>query len=1692
MELNGTKKGSKLRSSRKLTRKLCSIFFTSLPLMVIALFVSSCIQAPAGSRRSLISSNTTSTGSTSKLPTFTEGNNFIQNGGTVFTTVVNFDLSFTDSMQLRGKDVDAYIRNSGTQTISCLTGRFIASTVNQINVVAALPHSVYNFTTNTLEYYYSISPADEVTNKNFCQKTGLINKLFALYPTLTPTYKIGALCPNGTCVSTVYTSQPLELYSQSGSPITAVATRQLTYSITNNPNISTPTGQVCVTNTECKTQGYDCCSLGICVKDLSLKPGVNQSSTDYVQALADILNNPSHIYNYPQYYNLCSTAVNTPTNPTTPSNPVNDAAMRLKNLTDLYNCTTKIEGELGICTKTISNAVTGTLYSAGIDDRNFSTTYTNQSNSSYSPTAKEDLISIQEITYGEVTLFNYDQITSDATMHSEPYSTSYFSMIGFHNDDNTTGAAITLTTLPVNAVSHDLVIRYKTDASCTQLNSALAKCEKYYIQGQQKSGDTLAQNRRGRVTDHYPASNIFKLPYYASTSKTITVTVDGITQKQDVDWQLNASAPANIEFLPASNGGMRVNDSQKVKITYFVDLSVYHVMDSKIAALTKIKDACHCADLNCALAPVKNTSGTLIDYSCVYPDPAPVVPPISQTVYLSSKTVPVRYFDTTGVSKSALTGDTLPQEGGSFSYRKDNLLNPSNMPDVTNPVAGDFYVGFNEIYGSLSYTTNSAKPAKEVPVTKGKLYDIYVDGGTYSNCVQCGNDYYSNLNRLFPLTQFGSGLLPLQSRTDRTQANGIRADEMAFGRACFVPATMIPWAHATASDTQSQRLSRLRAQHFYYANGYQHDWYGFDYGAVIGSFDGVKWFAIGSNRRVKAESNKMFIAINGPFGDLALENTFTVTINDGALNPVGTNMVTSDFENDGAQCQKFHQCTTDNDCATTLGWDYVCSTVNDITTTWPRFDDNAKEMPDASRDDNKLVNILGVSSLGKRCVYRGRGSACTQNYLESAINLNSTFNQTQNQSLHTCSANNYCQSIASANSLSPNFNNRIARYGKVRSDSTSDSFGLGAKIAGRPMEFNASEQMRAETAKSFTSNKATGMCIPGRTPEVDTFIAQQSTVPSPEYTGDKVLGIGMSYRKNATPVTGVSTYLAGCSVMDNTNNYYYAKGNPNSSIKGNTELINNSVAQSISTNALDAFVSIFNNKGITFPIFSKNTVTLTSLTFTENRCMRAPGASCFTDLDCAPSKAITDKTKMVSADDSSVTAILNKYEIKFWQEELVCSQATAKSDPAYSAFNNRCCREVGKTISLPSSDPGMPLDMRNAPGVDTKMSYQYRYSRLATVYKDMKTDLANFPYLEVAMKDQCSTPMGCQSTAGLTNQFKTFSAFAERTSCSGDWIRNFADGKHVWDKTRFQTFSPIMFRCFNWLPSNNAMYTCAGLDKDDPSCALVQTSPYSGKARGVMNFLGKLELMGIPQVAIESADFFNGATEGDMSCRSNPLTPFEKDQHYPGGNATDNTSVYAPPVQLYASGAVAEYTDGSKQLYSAIDPNNFNGMHTIFKADEVASCLPAGTTMTVGADPSLCCTGFINAKNNKCQLPDFVDVSVYTNRYVSSEAKKLGLNLFDQNGYIKDPSYVAQIACEKSMCASGTLAYGVLISKLKTPGHEDIDDKHFRFLEGNAKADDINGLLSIYNQGMKLNTHAYCYPAGSSTSQDLTIISCGN
>src|SRR5690606_17637783 len=110
-----------------------------------------------------------------------------------------------------------------------------------------------------------------------------------------------------------------------------------------------------------------------------------------------------------------------------------------------------------------------------------------------------------------------------------------------------------------------------------------------------------------------------------------------------------------------------------------------------------------------------------------------------------------------------------------------------------------------------------------------------------------------------------------------------------------------------------------------------------------------------------------------------------------------------------------------------------------------------------------------------------------------------------------------------------------------------------------------------------------------------------------------------------------------------------------------------------------------------------------------------------------------------------------------------------------------------------------------------------------------------------------------------------------------------------------------------------------------------------------------------------------------------------------------------------------EITDGTQQFYSlaaalfdgeTIGSANFNTsqIKAVFSEDEVVCCKPAGSLVEANADPKVCCTGLIrpiNGTYGACALPDYTNVSVHMNRYVSSIAKDLDATLIDEEtGYI--------------------------------------------------------------------------------------------
>jgi hypothetical protein len=203
---------------------------------------------------------------------------------------------------------------------------------------------------------------------------------------------------------------------------------------------------------------------------------------------------------------------------------------------------------------------------------------------------------------------------------------------------------------------------------------------------------------------------------------------------------------------------------------------------------------------------------------------------------------------------------------------------------------------------------------------------------------------------------------------------------------------MLPFSHNENADQQTQRLNRLKTQAAYYSNGYQRDWFGFNKGALIGSFDGVSWFAVGKGRVVKSTTDKLFLAINAPFADLAQYNDHLVSVQEWDFITTAPQYdynpdedINSVFQNEAGLCQRNHQCENDSDCITQLGWEYSCVDVNQYQTKWPRFTaEGSKEIANDSATGS-IISFLNQGELpsgtsSKKCVYRGAGAPCRVNY----------------------------------------------------------------------------------------------------------------------------------------------------------------------------------------------------------------------------------------------------------------------------------------------------------------------------------------------------------------------------------------------------------------------------------------------------------------------------------------------------------------------------------------------------------------------------------------------------------------------------------------------------------------------------------------------------------------------------------------
>lgn len=801
--------------------------------------------------------------------------------------------------------------------------------------------------------------------------------------------------------------------------------------------------------------------------------------------------------------------------------------------------------------------------------------------------------------------------------------------------------------------------------------------------------------------------------------------------------------------------------------------------------------------INCYTPPTGGTGGV----------------PNQQTVSLNSRTAPHRYFNSLGVESVAPAGT---QEGNEFSYQDTSGLFPLQTS-----------LSMNAILGQMTVALDQALPAKQVTVNLDQIYLLSTTSGYYTPCPTCSKDMWFSTLSPFPVSQYGTGLQTIGHTTTRdalgTNTTGGNYEDTIFGRACWLPPTMIPFSHILNSDVTTQRKNRLTAQAALFANGYQRDWFGFNKGALIGSFDGVTWFAVGKGRIVKATSTKLFLAINAPFADLASPTIHSVNVQayDGTAQAASvdydpTYHLSHALQNEAGNCQANHFCDTDTDCVTRLGWEYMCADVRDLKTNWPQFnpDSTEKSSSVATSIDQILAQKSFPSSSTKRCVYRGAGAICTVN-AGSIVDLNK-------KKTLTCAPNFFCSNLNNSN-----FNGKIARFsGNLEDVPTAGNhfFGKDANVLGRPLNYVTGNESLGTAATSLRTNitlnetassSNTGLCLPGKfVPESGNEITNPFTQQMYADSSRRTDFISQIAGCNSNLFT--ASRHSSCPVIDATTGNYemfatatiltgYNLRARNQNACGLETLLNNTSPNQVA-NTLSTF-SPFKN------IEAKplNQQVINTPTLARDACLRRAGQVCNTDLDCSPNKYHAEQVDYFSA-----TYFGNEAEKRYYSEYLVCGQGDPKPLPSdtlafknYKMNLNRCCREVGAELSTYSSDVPtaaaentylagtVGLKMSVAPGIAP--SDPKRYTRLATV--ESLGASVDRPYLS-GYHDRNNTTGAIElNTLGVNamtaNQWKTLGEANSESCCGGGWIRKFTDGGTDWSRRDRVLLDVNNFKCLN-------------------------------------------------------------------------------------------------------------------------------------------------------------------------------------------------------------------------------------------------------------------------------------------------------
>lgn len=1661
------------------SRKQISIFKITHALIVVALFCFySCM--PQTSTPSIEESNSannpgTPTTPTYQEPTFPLATTFIQEGATRSTTNVSIPVDFSDSFLIRGKTLSQYLRILPTTTKFCLIGKYnFTPGADKFLIMTAKPKSFTDLVNKTTEFYLQVEPSNDTANQNDCLSYNLTTTLFSNATSPSAFFSFSQLC--ATCTTTV-TSSGLQLYFVNGEQVPTVQVNSLILTLSGS---TTSSGNSCSESTACRARGFNCCLASQCVNDGAVKPGT-MTLPGFDAAQEDVRLNPDRFVVYPQFYFVCETR---PDGSTGGSNggptvdPEYEALIRIQELKQLYDCINKVDGEFSFCTLKFtdaSEAIPGDFSPAAsgfTDDINFSTVNTNL--------GQGDLVNnIVKISYaGEVIYDQRNNIPLTLGTFSSSPSTNA-------NDELSTAQSVNITAqAPSNAQDDNLYLTYKIDGTCEKVGSTLAKCTKTYIQSFSDNKSTM----------YHDSSRVFILPEYADTSNdaSIIIKVSGVVVPEDTTTWSKAQSPNRIIF----SGTYTLFQNQNIEITYFVNSSfAANLLKSRTAAQEKVNTICTCtANAKCNLKPLMNTENTaVVNYECSYATATSTEPPANQTVFVSNKNIAHRYFDANGVSYDEDYGNALDQEnhsnGKAFAYTNNDILKPNNVTQ---------YVGFNEIYGSFAKTgTFIARPAKMVKVKKDKFYDLLVNSGVFSSCTTCGSDYYTALQKIFPqnFSGQGGGYAPDNYESRRENNTSLyRADDLHYGRACFVPATMIPWTHVTAATPRDQRRSRLAGQHFLFANGYNRDWYGFDYGSIIGSFDGVSWFSLGNQRRIKASTGKLYLAVNAYAGDLNVDSNFNVTVSE--TTAFSSAIPDHDTETDGAQCQKSHFCSNDNDCFRQLGYDYTCQNTGSVNTNWPLFDANGSEI--IGNNFRSLLSIVGGSNgQTKRCMYRGKGAPCLSN-LDLAPNAQNFSGSTVVGTL-MCSSNSSCTPLTTSN----RFNDSIARFANtpvaqnaaVASPNPTDTVGMGARVILRPFDYYGNKNVPSAVTNAFTINKVTAICIPGKDVNgaIDTFDLNAKHPANRIDSSDKLYSVGPA----SSSVTSIKS-LNACPATDAAGILIQTYDLP----LGDVTLNKFTITQNLSSNLLD--LTLMKNQNI---FSSTNGSTITTIGYQKNACLRAPGSSCFTEMECAPSPVIASKARA-----ANLSTVLNVAEAKYWEEDLVCGNPDFKmlsagiKNPDFDIRKNSCCREFGKTFTVYTQTDTSPYKWCNGTGgiqvagVNTTLSNSSRYSRVHSAYDKMTCDISELPTKPFALSIASSTG-ATDRMKQILGQFKTLDTVNSRTCCTKHWVRSFATengGGHAFAKDKTQVIDKAIFKHVSWArddettivpPVGDEPFHCDTDQYLNQSCEVKSLLP--AEETKYLTFAGSLELVGIPQVAIKTPDqIFKLVSDTQTaiaagipnSTSGSPLTDSENKQ---------------VTLAVGAPGASADYSDTDGSYYSAasyfklnLDSTNTNknSMKKVFSENEFNCCIPSGQEVPDSVTAGQCCTGLAANLNGpkRCCLPDYTDLTVYLNRYVSSEGRGLPDSAYDmKTGYIKDPGQVQLMAAQKNLCCSGNAIMGVAISQLSIPINGGVykpadtstTSRRFNYRTDSVDNNPETGNVgSLFDAGVRWNNHVYCVP----------------